>query len=281
MTEAGVRGTGVGWGAPGAVVWLTGLMRVTTVACRQDNYAYVLSAPEGREAVVVDPSDATPVVRACVEAGLEPVAVLNTHHHHDHVAGNEELQRRYAEIRVMAHEVDRDRVPGLTDTVRHGQQIAIAGLELHVLHVPGHTRGGVTYVVEGAAFTGDTLFAAGCGRLLEGTARELHRSLNEVLARLPGATRIFCGHEYTVKNLEFARRVEPRNESVIRRLATARAQRAQRESTLPTTIGDELATNPFLRTASAELRSRLSPELPPDASDEQVFAALRAARNRF
>lgn len=256
-------------------------MLVTILPCLHDNYAYLLRGPERDAAVVVDPGEAAPVLRACAKEGLELCAILATHHHWDHIGGVEDLLHRSPALRVYAHAVDQGRVPGLTHGLTDGSVVVEAGLELRALHVPGHTRGAIAYVGHGCAFTGDTLFAAGCGRLFEGTAAELYASLNHKLARLPPTTRVYCGHEYTAKNLDFALAVEPSNAAVEARRADVRGLRARGCPTVPTTIGAELATNPFLRTDSAEIRATLAPSLAADASGEAVFAALRAARNEL
>src|SRR5882672_7345562 len=148
-------------------------MLVTPVPCLRDNYAYLVRADESKTALVVDPSEAEPVLRALEQHGLALGGILNTHHHADHVGGNEELARRAGPLpmpfRICGHASDRGRIPGQTEFLEHGQEIEAAGLRAGILHIPGHTRGAVAYVFDGAVFTGDTMFAAGCGRLFEGT----------------------------------------------------------------------------------------------------------------
>ena len=256
-------------------------MRVIIVPCLSDNYAYLLVGDGRSDAVVVDPGEAEPVLRACNAEGLQLAAILNTHHHWDHVGGNEILLTRHPSLRVFGHVSDRHRIFGLTDGVEDDDLVETAGLKLKVLHVPGHTLGAIAYWGNDCAFTGDTLFGAGCGRLFEGTAAQLFHSLNDRLARLPPSTRLFCGHEYTEKNLDFAATVEPANPRIRERLKNVERRRSRREPTVPSTLAEELATNPFLRADSEEIRSNLRPQLPPNAKAEQVFAALRAARNQF
>jgi hydroxyacylglutathione hydrolase len=251
-------------------------MRVIPVPCLSDNYAYLVTADGSDEALVIDPSEAEPVIAALEREGLRLVAIVNTHHHHDHVGGNEGLRARFGPLPVYAHASDEGRVPAQTDHVEEGRRLRIAGLDLDPLHVPGHTTGAVAYHVDGGVFTGDTLFVAGCGRLFEGTPEMMHRSLCEKLARLPPETRVYCGHEYTVANLRFAAHAEPDNGAVAAKLERARAARERGEPTVPSTIGEELATNPFLRVAEPALAARF-----PGANDVEVFAAVRKAKDGF
>jgi hydroxyacylglutathione hydrolase len=224
---------------------------VIPVPCLSDNYAYLVSRPGAKEAIVVDPSEAAPVLEALEREGLTLVGILNTHHHYDHVGGNEGLRERLGPLPVYAHASDEGRVPAQTKRVEEGQGFEIAGLSFDVLHVPGHTLGAVAYVVDGAVFTGDTLFVAGCGRLFEGTPEQMHTSLSGKLGKLPGATAVYCGHEYTLANLRFALTVEPDNTAMRDKLALAASARERGEPTVPSTIADELATNPFMRCADA------------------------------
>ncbi|WP_437936801.1 hydroxyacylglutathione hydrolase [Sorangium sp. So ce341] len=250
-------------------------MRILPVPCLSDNYAYLAAADGRREAIVIDPSEADPVVAALERAQLRLVAIINTHHHHDHVGGNEALRQRYGDLPVYAHASDVGRVPAQTERVEEGKPVEVAGLTFRPLHVPGHTMGAVSYCVEDAVFTGDTLFIGGCGRMFEGTPEVMHASLSK-LAALPVHTRVFCGHEYTVNNLRFAETVEPENEAVRRKLAAARAARERGEPTVGSTIAEELATNPFLRCGEASVRARFPGPTLPD-----VFAAVRRAKDDY
>jgi hydroxyacylglutathione hydrolase len=201
-------------------------MHITPVPCLKDNYAYLIHADGSDAALVVDPSEAAPVVRAVEAAGLRLVGILNTHHHFDHVGGNEELLERYSALPVFGYSTDRGRIPGQTVFLEHEGTFESALLEFRALHIPGHTLGAVAYIVGDAVFTGDTMFAAGCGRLFEGTPAQMYESLNVKLGSLPDSTRVFFGHEYTAKNLEFAAHVEPGNQAVreIRRCGRRRKE---------------------------------------------------------
>ena len=251
-------------------------MRVVTIFCLSDNYAYLLTADGSKKALVVDPSEAAPVIAALEREGLELCAILNTHHHWDHVGGNVELRKKYGELPVYAHVSDVGRVPEQTVSVEEGKPFSVAGLDFRALHVPGHTLGAVSYVVEGAVFTGDTMFVAGCGRLFEGTPEQMYTSLGNKLGRLPADTQVYCGHEYTVNNLRFAVHAEPDNAAAKAKLEAAQATRAKGEPTVPSTIGDELQTNPFLRCDQPSLQQRF-----PGANGAEVLGAVRKAKDSF
>jgi len=256
-------------------------MQVTIVPCLSDNYAYVLLAPGSKRAVVVDPSDAEPIERALSKLGVTLGAILATHHHADHVGGNNALVQRFPGSKVYAHVSDRGRVPSQTEFLENNAQFEVEGLSFRALHIPGHTLGAVAYVGEGAAFTGDTLFASGCGRLFEGTPAQMYESLNVTLAALPDSTRIYCGHEYTASNLRFAAHMEPDNAAVAEKTVRVAEQRARGEATVPSTIAEEKATNPFMRCDSPAIIELVSSSLAADRSPAAILGAVRAAKDRF
>jgi hydroxyacylglutathione hydrolase len=257
-------------------------LHIAPIACLSDNYAYLVVCEKTREAAVVDASEAGPVVHAVERADVELVAVWSTHHHHDHVGGNVEVLERFGVRDVYAHESDKGRVPGQTRFLSSGESFSMGALRVETIHIPGHTKGAIAYVVsdegERAVFTGDTLFVAGCGRLFEGTPGQMYASL-ERLSELGDGTHVYCGHEYTEKNLEFAAHVEPGNTDVVRAAERASNLRLRRKPTVPSTIGDEKKTNPFLRSRLPLIRARVG--APSDASDIEAFAALRRAKDAF
>ncbi len=253
-------------------------MRVLVIPCLRDNYVFVATENE-KQAVVVDPAVAKNVLDTLEQEKLELSAILNTHQHFDHVGGNQELLERYPGIPVYAHASDEGRIPGQTHFLEHGDHVSIAGMEFDVLFVPGHTRGHIAYVGGGVAFVGDTLFAGGCGRLFEGTPEQMYESLNEKLAKLPDDTRIYCAHEYTAQNLRFAASVEPKNPILKARIEEVAEMRARGEATIPTLLGVERSTNPFLRCTSEEILHNLN--LLPNTPPAQVLAKVRAAKDRF
>jgi hydroxyacylglutathione hydrolase len=255
------------------------MIAVTPIPCLADNYAYLLHDRGAGVTAVVDASEAAPVLAAVAGAGAPLVAILSTHHHHDHVGGNEEVLAKFPGVKVFGFATDRGRIPAQTDFLEDGSEFTWGNVAVRALHIPGHTLGAVAYVIDDMVFTGDTLFLAGCGRLFEGTPAMMFRSLNEVLAPLGNDVRVFCGHEYTENNLLFAETVESHNAAINERLARTRASRARGEPTVPAAMSEELATNPFLRCRSPEIRETM--KLGRDASEVEVLAALRRAKDGF
>ena len=252
------------------------MLEVTIVPCLRDNYAYLVRPQGQKQVLVVDPSEAEPVVAAVEREGLELVGILNTHHHYDHVGGNEGLRAKYGNLPVVAYEGDRSRIPAISRGLNDDEEFELANMRFRCIHVPGHTTGALAYFGEGAVFTGDTLFAAGCGRLFEGTPEMMNRSLNDRLAKLPADTKVYCGHEYTVSNLKFALHVEPDNADAKAALADAETKRANGEPTIPTTIAHELATNPFMRVTQPALKNRFG-----GGDAASVLGAVRKAKDEF
>ena len=248
-----------------------------------DNYIWLLR--EGGNAVVVDPGDACPVIDYLDREGLELTAIVNTHHHGDHVGGNDALLAR-GDVPVFGPA--RERIPRRTHALSEGDSIEVPGigLQLEVLDVPGHTAGHIAYVgvhddTGPIAFVGDTLFACGCGRLFEGTARDMWSSLSK-LAALDPESSMYCAHEYTVSNLRFALAADPHNVNVQERMEREQARRARGEPTVPSRLHDELRTNPFLRAGEASLMASAAAHAGHPVSDPVAsFAALRAWKDRF
>lgn len=247
-------------------------LHITTVPCLSDNYAYLLRS--GDYTAVIDPSEAGPIETAL--GGSRLTHILNTHHHWDHSGGNRELKDKYG-AQVIGPEKDHTRIPGIDLGVdeEHGWQFG--GYKVQVLEVPAHTRGAIAYVIDKAVFTGDTMFVMGCGRLFEGTAEMMLASLNK-LATLPDDTAVYCGHEYTLTNARFALSLEPGNAALQERAKAVEAARAAGKPTVPSTIGLEKATNPFLRTQSPEIRAAVGMV---HADDAAVFAEIRRRKDAF
>jgi len=262
------------------------VLHVHPVPAFSDNYLWVIH--DGRHAAVVDPGDARPVIDYLAAQALTLTAILCTHHHADHVGGVEEILD-FLRLRgaIPVYGPAGERIPARTQALREGDHISLPalGLDFDVLDVPGHTSGHIAYVSHDGGndllFCGDTLFACGCGRLFEGTAAQMTQSLAK-LKRLPGNTRVYCAHEYTMANIRFAEAVEPGNADLKLRKAFCAAKRHRNEPTVPSTIALELATNPFLRWDSAEViasaEKRAGHAL---YKDEDVFATIREWKNNF
>lgn len=258
-------------------------MEVEIVPCLKDNYAYLLRAPGSDRVVIVDACETAPIQAALDTLDVPLGAILSTHHHPDHVYGNEDLAARYPGIEIFGSAHDRGRIPGQTRFVSDEEVIEVCGLTFRCLLVPGHTLGAVAYHGHGAVFTGDTLFAAGCGRLFEGTPEMMHDSLNVKLASLPGETRVYFGHEYTASNLRFAAHVEPGNGAVTAKAQVVAALRAYGKPTAPSTLAEERATNPFMRVDSPEIRRSVATSIPvgEGTTAAEVLGAVRAAKDVF
>lgn len=253
-------------------------LQVVPVSAFADNYIWVIR--DDQHAVVVDPGDAAPVLDYLARESLELVAILATHHHGDHVGGNAALLRRF---RVPVYGPRAESIATVTVPLAEGERVRVPalGLEFRVLEVPGHTAGHIAYVGHGWLFCGDTLFACGCGRLFEGTAPQMYRSLAK-LAALPGDTRVFCAHEYTLANIRFARAADADNPSLAQRERREQARRAADQPTLPSSIALELATNPFLRCGDPAVQQAASARAGrPLADPVEVFSTLREWKNRF
>jgi hydroxyacylglutathione hydrolase len=261
-------------------------MRIVVVPCLEDNYAYLII--DGDRAAIVDPGEAAPILAAVAREGVTLDAVWATHHHPDHVGGVPELLRALPALEVIAHERDRGRTPGATRFVADGDEVALGDVRATAIYNPGHTMGAVSYWIgaatahPGAVFTGDTLFAAGCGRIFEGTAADMQASLAR-LAGLPDTTEVYFGHEYTEANLRFAAAVEPDSPAIAARVRAAAATRAAGQPTTPSTIAAERATNPFVRTSDDAVRAAaLAQDAAIDRADPAaVLGAIRGWKNRF
>jgi len=232
-------------------------LQVSLIPVLSDNYVFLIE--RGQQAAVVDPAVAWPVIAALDAKGLELTAILQTHHHSDHIGGTPGLLERWPQARVIASAADCLRIPMQTVGVEGGDHVPLLGEDVQVLDVPGHTRAHIAFLLpeSGHLFCGDTLFAGGCGRLFEGTAEQMYGSL-QVLAALPAETQVWCAHEYTASNLTWAAEQQPEDQAVAARLAEVLDRRHQGLPTIPSSIGLERATNLFVRApnpgALAELR---------------------------
>ena len=242
------------------------------------NYVYLAHEAEGEATAVVDPAVAGPVLDALARTGWRLTHILNTHHHGDHTGGNMELKAATG-CTIVGPRADRERIPGIEVAVGEGDRYRLGEAEARVFDVPGHTRGHIAYwfAESDALFCGDTLFAMGCGRLFEGTPDQMWTSLGKLM-RLPGATRVYCAHEYTQSNGRFALSVEPGNAALAARMKAVDAARAQGRPTVPSTMTEELDTNPFLRATCRGLQRGVGLE---GADPVTVFAKTRAMKDGF
>ncbi|MHC8367088.1 hydroxyacylglutathione hydrolase [Pseudomonas sp. ZT5P21] len=255
------------------------MIQITALPAFTDNYIWLLQDPDNRRCAVVDPGDAAPVQAwLAANPGWVLSDILITHHHHDHVGGVEQLKKATdAKVYGPASET----IPLRDVALKDDDRINVLGCDFEVLAVPGHTLGHIAFYHKGTLFCGDTLFAAGCGRLFEGTPEQMHTSLTR-LAALPEDTLVYCTHEYTLSNLKFAVAVEPGNLHTAERLAKVSQQREAGIITLPSTIALERLTNPFLRTHETSVKEKVDERNGPDnRASGAVFAALRAWKDKF
>lgn len=245
--------------------------------CLSDNYGVLIRDPETNLVASIDAADADCVKAALAEKGWTLTHILTTHYHWDHTDGNLQLKQETG-CKIIGPKPEADKIPGIDEAVGEGDDFKWGNFDVKVYETPGHTAGHIIYVFPQAkaAFVGDALFAMGCGRVNEGTMQEMWSGVEKV-ANLPEDTVLYCGHEYTVANAEFAMTIEPENEALKARLEEVKALRAQGKPTLPTRVDLERATNPFVRVKSAEIRKRLGLE---NAEDWQVFAEVRERKNR-
>ncbi len=255
------------------------MLNIQAVPALIDNYIWLIHSMDSKEVLIVDPGDATPVFKAVTEQNLTPVAILITHYHYDHVDGIEELVDRY-DLPVFGP--PNAFIPRLSRPLSAAKKLTIhpSFPDFEILDIPGHTAHHIAYRVDDMVFCGDTLFAAGCGRLLGGTAEQLFKSLQQLRA-LPPETKVYCGHEYTQSNLAFASRIEPSNSAIKQRSKDCKRVRAEKQPTVPTTIAAELETNPFLRCDQAEVAHNVQQFTGTElANPLAVFTALRAWKDR-
>lgn len=254
------------------------MLDIIQIPVLHDNYVYLIHESESSTTAVVDPAVAEPVLAELDERGWKLDYILNTHHHGDHIGGNLELKRKTG-CRIVGSRPDSARIPGIDIRLEEGETFPFGRAAARVIAVSGHTLGHIAYWFpeHDALFCGDTLFAMGCGRLFEGTPAQMWDSLSKLM-RLPTRTRIYCAHEYTQKNGRFALSLEPENRDLKERMERVDRMRRQHLATVPSTLAEELATNPFLRIDSPEIRKNLA-----QASENpvEIFAEIRRRKDHF
>jgi hydroxyacylglutathione hydrolase len=253
-------------------------LEVHQFPCLEDNFGVLVHDHRTGTTISIDAPEAKAVTDNLKKRGWQLTHILTTHHHGDHVDGNLELLEAYG-CAIIGPAGEKDKIPGIKNTVKGGDVFSLAKREVRVYDCPGHTLGHIAFHFDDdyLLFAGDTLFSLGCGRVIEGTMEQMYSSVNQ-FAKLQPHTSIYCGHEYTMANARFALAMEPGNRVLQMRATEVENLRAKGKSTLPTTIGDELKANPFLRCASPEIRATLGMA---GATDEQVFVELRTRKNSF
>ena len=254
-------------------------IRVRPIAALSDNYIWCID--DGQHAVVVDPGEAQPVQAFCQQHGLKLTGILITHHHWDHTNGLEALLKWQTKIPVFGPEYGN--IAGLTERLKQGDKVNLAPIDvqLEVLEVPGHTLDHIAFYGKGMLFCGDTLFSAGCGRLFEGSAAQMHQSLQKLM-QLPDETAVYCTHEYTLANLAFAKAVEPSNDKLSEHIRWAEQKRREGLPTLPSSLGIEKAINPFLRAENNGIKHNVEQHVGEQLSDaDAVFKAIRNWKDHF
>ena len=232
-------------------------MQVTIIPCLQDNYSYLVIDDSNNSAYVVDPGEASPIINFLYNKNIKLKYILNTHHHHDHIGGNKELKEKFGS-RVVGFKEDSNRIPGIDILLEDNQIWKAENFKAKIIHIPGHTSGHICFhfFQEKFIFTGDTLFSLGCGKIFEGTYKEMFESLNKIKS-LPEETKIYCGHEYTLANSKFCMIHDPKNLNLKKKIEKIKKKINDGLPTIPSTIKDELECNIFLRAKNFESFSKL------------------------
>ena len=232
-------------------------MKIQIIPCLQDNYSYLIIDEENNIACVVDPSEADPIIEYLENTQIQLKFILNTHHHYDHVGGNQKLKEKYG-ASVIGYEGDKERIPGIDILVNDQETWVYKNFEAKIIHIPGHTLGHICFYFnkDESVFTGDTLFSLGCGKIFEGTYTQMFDSLMK-LKELPKSTKVFCGHEYTLQNSKFCIVHDGNNKNLKAKLNDIKIKLKAGLSTIPSTIKDELECNIFLRSNNVETFSKL------------------------
>ena len=254
------------------------MLRIEIIPCLNDNYSYLLYDKESNIVAIIDPSDFGPCDKIIKKKYNKLDYILNTHHHFDHVGGNEKLKEKY-KSKVLGFELDKDRVPGIDIALKEKQNFKLGNSSFEVIFIPGHTKGHIAFYFEDEkiVFTGDTLFSLGCGKVFEGTYEQMFSSLNK-LKNLPIDTKIYCGHEYTKKNLEFCLEYESNNEFLRKKSNWINSKIESNSPTIPISIGEEKKTNIFLRCNEPSIKNALNLN---NASEQEIFSKLRDLKDSF
>ena len=254
------------------------MLNIEIISCLNDNYSYLLHEEKDNIVAIIDPADSDTCEKRIIKKYNKLDYILNTHHHFDHVDGNKKLKEKY-KSKVLGFELDKDRIPGIDIALKEKQIFKIGNTSFEVIFVPGHTKGHIAFYFkdEKIVFTGDTLFSLGCGRVFEGTYEQMFNSLNK-LKNLPIDTKIYCGHEYTKKNLEFCLEYDPNNELLKKKNNWINSKIESNSPTVPTSIKEEEETNIFLRCKEPSIKNALNLN---NASEQEIFSKLRDLKDNF
>ena len=253
-------------------------MQIIPIPCLKDNYAYIINDNNSKIVGVVDPSEASPIIKFLKKQNLKLNYILNTHHHFDHIGGNIELKKIY-KAKIVGFRGDKHRIPGIDIMLDNNQKWTFGNSKVKILHIPGHTLGHICFFFEKEkiAFTGDTLFSLGCGKIFEGDHKQMLASLNKI-KELPQDTKIYCGHEYTYKNAEFCIKYDKDNINLKKKFELIKKLRSKNLPTIPTILEDELNSNIFLRCDQNDLKIKLNMK---NQEDFKVFGKVRDLKDFF
>tara|TARA_B100000029_G_C17538798_1_gene945893 strand:- start:71 stop:832 length:762 start_codon:yes stop_codon:yes gene_type:complete len=253
-------------------------MLITPIPCLDDNYAYIIFDQISKNVGVVDPSEADPIISFLKENNLNLNYILNTHHHLDHVGGNTKLKKIY-NAKIIGFDEDKHRIPEIDITLKDKDEFKFGNSTIKILHIPGHTLGHICFFFEKEkiAFTGDTLFSMGCGRIFEGDHKQMLTSLNKI-KKLPKATKIYCGHEYTLRNAEFCMKYDKKNSILKKKFEIIKNLRSKNMPTVPSILEEELKTNIFLRCDQNTIKMNLNMK---NHEDYKVFKKVRELKDGF
>ena len=253
-------------------------MEINIIPCLEDNYSYIIVDKKNKSACVIDPSESSPIINFLENNNIRLDYILNTHHHFDHVGGNTELKKKY-NAKVVGFLNDQKRIPGIDIMIKDGEIWRGNNFEAKIIHIPGHTSGHICYYFykEKNLFSGDTLFSLGCGKIFEGTNKQMFNSL-EKIKKLPKETKVFCGHEYTLKNSKFCITYDKGNQNLKNKIKEINKKIKENKPTIPTTLEEELKNNIFLRTDNKIIKNNLNIG---NSSSLTTFSKLRDLKDNF